>query len=156
MNKIILFFLLGNLVTFASAESTNCKLAKRYLSYPFTEIEYFEIDLDKNKTKDLFLIDGSQGMAGAPFKVFINTGTTYDPAGEVFIHSSALELIKNKNSSVSLLLTYIREGADSGKLVTYELTGKEYKKIKSEKIPSSEYGKRLSPEKIKTVKEICP
>lgn len=112
------------------------------------------MDIDENNRQDLFITD-SRGNAGAPYKVFLNKGKHYVFVGEVFVHPLALQLIKNKRSSVHSILAYVRDGADAGNLVTYDYSGKEFLKVKSERILSSVFDKKITPAKTKVSKAVC-
>jgi hypothetical protein len=154
MCKFILLTFLLSSFALASSGKFVCDLAQKHFPYAISKIESFEIDIDGNNHKDLFVTD-SRGNAGAPYKVFLNKGKDYELIGEVFVHPLALQLIKNKKSSVHSLLAYVRDGADAGILVTYDYSGKEYLKVKSERILSSEFDKRITPAKTHVLEVVC-
>ena len=150
---ILLSFFLSSFAS-ASSEELICELAKKHFPYMISKIESFEIDLDENKHRDLFITE-SRGNAGSPYKVFLNNGKDYVLAGEVFVHPLSLQLIKNKKSSVHSILAYVRDGGDAGNLVIYGYSGREYSKLKSERILSSALDKRISPVKTKVSEIAC-
>lgn len=154
MYKFILLSFLLTTFSFASSDQLVCGLAKKHFPYAISKTESFEIDLDGNNHKDLFITE-SRGNAGAPYKVFLTNGKDYVLAGEVFVHPLALQLIKNKRSSVNSILAYVRDGADAGNLVTYDYSGKEFLKVKSERILSSEFDKRITPAKTNVSESVC-
>ena len=154
MFKFILFTFLFSPFAFPSSGELVCGLAKKHFPYAISKIESFEIDLDGNNLKDLFITE-SRGNAGAPYKVFLNKGKDYVLAGEVFLHPLALQLIKNTSSSVNSILAYVRDGADAGNLVKYDYSGKEFLKVKSERILSSEFNQRITPANTNVSEVVC-
>lgn len=150
---ILLPFLLSSFAS-ASSDKLLCDLAKKHFPDAVSKIESFDLDIDGNNHKDIFMTD-SRGQAGAPYKVFLNDGKDYVLIGEVFVHPLALQLMKNKKSSVHSILAYVRDGAYEGNLVIYEYSDKEFIKDKSERIRSSEFDKRITPVKTNVLEVVC-
>jgi hypothetical protein len=100
MYKVILLTFL--LSSFASASSDRLVRDLAQKHFPF------EIDIDGDYHKDLFITD-SRGNEGAPYKVFLNMGKDYVLIGEVFVRfrpmlKSLLLLNKTEPSLLNLNL----------------------------------------------------
>jgi hypothetical protein len=114
-----------------------------------TGMRRFFVGLKGPANKDLLASANSGGgNAGNSYSVFLNNGAAYKYAGEIFLHDQAFEVLKTKHFGVNDILAYLRDGADSGVLVTYEYDGKQFLSKTTVKIKADEFDQRLKMSKV--------
>jgi hypothetical protein len=146
-------------LTFVQTSCASIPMALDPYSYVVNHAEFakqkgtsrFYLDLTNDGILDLFAGEQWSGNSGGPYYVFLRSKEGYRPAGEIFLHPEAIEVLKTSHFGIQDIQVYHHLSADHGDLQTYEYDGNGFKLSGKKRVNSAGLEKVLHPAKLQVL-----